>query len=340
MNATSPRAVSITTPGDLRIIPAEPVPPGPGEALVKVAWSGICGSDRELLVGGRPPELVRYPVIPGHEWSGTVAEIGTGVDAGLIGTPVVGEGFRSCLVCRSCRRGDTNLCGAQYDETGFTQPGAWSDYLTLPARLLHALPRDCDLRAAAALEPAACVSAACLKLGITPGERAAVVGGGSLGLLATQLLAAASPSELVLVHPRHDRAELAAACGATTLITPGDAVDHFGTFDAVVEAAGVSGSANLAARLVRPGGRVVWTGVPAEDTKPPSPTHLVTSQITVHTVFGAPSRAWSHAVRAFASGVLDPALIISNEFELDDAGEALRVLAEERQQTVKILLCP
>ncbi|MDR7304126.1 zinc-dependent alcohol dehydrogenase [Haloactinomyces albus] len=336
----APRAVLIDEPGKLRVVPDEPSAPGPGEALIEVAWSGICGSDREVFTGGRPEGFVRYPVIPGHEWSGTVAEVGAGVPAEIIGKPVVGEGFRSCRACAACRRGDNNLCAADYDETGFTRPGAWANHLTLPAHLLHVLPEAADLRKAAALEPAACTAAATLKLATVPGERVAVVGGGSLGLLATQLLAAVSPAELTLVHTRRDRADLAAACGATSLITSEEAEQHLGRYDAVLEAAGATGTADLATRLTRPGGRVALTGVPPHDRQPPSPAHLVVSQITVHTVFGAPPRAWTQAVRAFTSGVLDPGLIISRELELDEAPEALRLLDEERDKIVKILLHP
>ncbi|MDT7571498.1 MAG: hypothetical protein QOE05_1672, partial [Actinomycetota bacterium] len=153
-------AVRIEAPGSLALVDQPVDAPGAGEALVRVAFAGICGSDRELLEGGRPAPFVRYPVVPGHEWSGTVEVVGDGVDAGLVGRRVVGEGFRNCQACDACRQGRTTLCEAPYEETGFTLPGAWNDFLALPARLLHVLPDDADLRAAALLEPAACVAEA------------------------------------------------------------------------------------------------------------------------------------------------------------------------------------
>ncbi|HEV2784042.1 MAG TPA: alcohol dehydrogenase catalytic domain-containing protein [Actinophytocola sp.] len=336
----TPRAVYIDEPHRIRVAAAEPRPPRPGEALVRVAWSGICGSDREMLAGGRPEGFVRYPVVPGHEWSGTVESVGDPIDAALVGKAVVGEGFRSCGRCDACRRGDNNLCGAPYDETGFTRPGAWSDYLTLPARLLHVLPDGSDLRAAAALEPAACVAAACLKVAPVPGERVAVVGAGTLGMLATQLLHAGGPAELAVVVRRPDRVELAHRCGATGVLSPAEADRLAGRFDVVVEAAGTTGAARTAVRLAGRGGRVALTGIPSVDEAPPSPTDLVLNQITVHTVFGAPSRAWSHAVRAFASGALDPAALITHEIPLDDVTEAFRVLSNPAAGAVKVLLRP
>ncbi|MQA11765.1 MAG: alcohol dehydrogenase catalytic domain-containing protein [Pseudonocardiaceae bacterium] len=334
------RAVYIDEPGRLRVASSEPRQPSDGQARVRVAWAGICGSDREVLAGHRPKRFVRYPVVPGHEWSGTVVSVGSDADASLVGKPVVGEGFRSCGRCTACRRGDSNLCEADYDETGFTQPGAWADYLTLPARLLHVLPEGSDLRAAAALEPSACVAAGCLKAAAAPGERVAVVGAGTLGLLAAQLLHATHPAELMLVDPQAGRAELAERCGATALLSLDEARRETGRFDVVFEAAGAPGAARLAIRLARRGGRVVLTGIPSADDEPPATEDLVLGQVTVHPVFGAPSRAWSHAVRAFSSGALDPSLIVTHEVALDDVAEAFRVLADPAAGAVKVLLRP
>lgn len=332
-----PRAVQVDAPHALRVVAVEPEPLGHGEALIEVAWSGICGSDLEVHRGTRPAEFVRYPVVPGHEWSGTVAKVGAGVDPELLRRKVVGEGFRNCGRCTACREGDTSLCSAAYDETGFTLPGAWADHLRLPARLLHPLPDDADLRSAALLEPAACMASAVLKADVRVGESVAVIGGGTLGLLATQLLAAAGAGSLVVVDPRTDRAETAKACGATGFAAP-DEVG--GGFDVVIEAAGASGTGRLAVRSTRRGGRTVLTGIAPEEHEPLTPAELVGAAVTVHTVFGASSRAWAHAVRAFAAGLLDPAPLITHEFALDDAGRALETLADRAEPTGKVLLRP
>lgn len=341
MSAGPARAVRISEPGRVEVVPVEVRDPGAGDALVRVAWAGICGSDRDLLEGTRPAPFVRYPVIPGHEWSGTVDSVGTGVDDGLVGRPVAGEGFRSCRICRACRRGDTTLCEAAYEETGFTQPGAWSDYLTLPAHLLHVLPAAADLRAAALLEPAACVAGACQRARVEPGERVAVVGAGTLGLLAVQLLKAAGAVEVVVVDPKGEREPLALRCGAASLVHPDADLGRLEEqFDVVVEAAGAPGTARYATQLVRPGGRVVLTGIPLDPADSLDVQHLVTRRVELHTVFGAPTSAWLHATRAFSAGLLDPAPLVSQEFALDDAQLALRRLADPDANVVKVLLCP
>lgn len=336
----SPRAVRIDAPGQVHVVPAEPVPPGPGEALVRVAYAGICGSDREVLAGTRPAPYVRYPVVPGHEWSGTVETVGSDVDPELAGRHVVGEGFRSCGACGACRRGENNLCAGRYAETGFTEPGAWADYLTLPARLLHTLPLGADLRAAAGLEPAACVAAACLRADLRPGERAAVVGAGMLGLLAVQFLHAAGAAEIVVLDPNTAREATARRCGAAALLTPDAAAARAGEFDVVVEAAGAPGTAASAAELACRGGRLVLTGLAAGDTRGLDPAALVTRQLEVYTVFGAPSRAWAHAVGAFAAGLIDPGILVGREVPLDEVESAFRMLETARSSTVKVLLVP
>ena len=323
-------AVVVDGPGAYRLVPHEPVPPGPGEALVRVHACGICGSDREVLRGTRPADYVRYPLVPGHEWSGTVEAVGPGVPARLVGRRTVGEGFRNCQVCARCHAGETTLCTAGYDETGFTRPGALAPTLTLPARLLHPLPDDADLSAAALLEPAACVAAAVLAADVRPGERVAVVGTGTLGLLAVQFLAASSPAALLAVDLREDRADRAHRCGATRLCTRDELHGPHGLrpgapdgFDVVVETAGSATAARESAALLRRGGRLVLAGIPAPGATGLDPTDLVVRQIQVRTVFGAPPAAWAHAVRAFAAGLLDPGPLIDRELPLADFGRVV-----------------
>jgi threonine dehydrogenase-like Zn-dependent dehydrogenase len=332
-------AVVLDAPGAVRLAAHTPRPPGPGEALVRVHAAGICGSDRELYQGNRPAPYACYPVTPGHEWSGTVAGTGDGVPGGLVGRKVVGEGFRNCQVCERCHTGETTLCTAGYAETGFTEPGAMAPTLTLPARLLHPLPDDADLTAAALLEPAACVAAAALRARVRPGDRVAVVGDGTLGMLALQLLGAGSPAELLMVGAREERASLAAEFGATGYRRHQEIV-HGGDYDVVVEAAGAPGAARQAAGLLRRGGRLVLTGLPPAGGEGLDPAALVLGQLRVETVFGAPPAAWAHAVRAFACGLLDPLPLVTHRLPLSDFEKAVALVADGDPAVGKVLLHP
>lgn len=335
-NGATARAVRITSPGSLELVEVEVQDPGPGEALVKVAYCGICGSDREVFAGTRPAEFVRYPVVPGHEWSGTVERVGAGVPGSLVGRGVVGQGIRTAEGTPASVAGDTDGWEQDYEETGFTLPGGWAEYVTLPARYLHLLPQGADLRAAAGIEPAACVAEAVLLADVSVGSKVAVIGAGTLGLLAVQLLAGAG-CEVTVVHHNPDREELSRTCGAKHYTVDTEHLE--GTFDAVVEAAGAPGVARTAVRLARRGGRAVLTGIPGEDAQDLSSLELVSRNVHVLTVFGAPTRAWAYAVRAFSAGILDPTPLITHEFPLERAADALDELAA-RRGALKVLLHP
>ncbi|MEE1930787.1 alcohol dehydrogenase catalytic domain-containing protein [Streptomyces sp. TRM 70351] len=333
------RRVVLDAPGRHRVetLPG-PGAPGPGEVRVSVAAAGVCGSDRELYDGTRPAGYARYPLTPGHEWSGTVAAVGAGVDPALVGRKTVGEGFRTCQLCERCRGGQTSLCSAGYDETGFTQPGAFADHLVLPARLLHLLPDAADLRAAALLEPAAVVAAAALAARARPGESVAVLGCGTLGLLAVQLLAASSPAELTAVDPRPEALARAAAFGATATAAPDDGPG--GRCDLVVETAGAPRSAADAVRYARRGGRIVLTGIPGPGAQGLDPAGLVVRALTTHTVFGASPAAWAYAVRAFTSGLLNPEPLITHDLPLERYADAVALVGGADPRAGKVLLHP
>lgn len=329
------RSLVIERPGTFTVVTGERPEPGPGEARVRIAATGICGSDRELLEGARPEPFRSYPIVPGHEWSGVVEAVGPGVDAALAGRPVVGEGFRNCQVCDRCREGDTNLCTAGYDETGFTRPGGFAEHLVLPARLLHRLPDDADLRAAALLEPAAVAAAVALRAAVRPGERVAIVGAGTIGVLCAQMLRVSSPAELAVTDPRAGRAGTALASGATGFGPLADAA-----YDVVVETAGAGDAAATAVRAARRGGRVVLAGIPGRPGPGLDPGAIVGGQLTVAGVFGASSAAWVHAVRLFSAGRLDLGALITHEFDLADFGRATALLDGTHDDVGKIILRP
>ena len=200
------------------------------------------------------------------------------------------------------------------------------------------LPEDADLRAAALLEPAACIAEACLLAALVPGERAAVVGGGTLGLLSAQLLRASLAARAAWSSRGGPSASRwRGACGADRLVAPGRGATAASTSSS--RRPGTPGSAQLAVDIARRGGRVVLTGIPADRADAVSAQELVTQAVTVFNVFGAPSRAWVHTVRAFAAGLLDPTPLITHELPLSEIREAFRVMAED-PAVGKILLRP
>jgi 2-desacetyl-2-hydroxyethyl bacteriochlorophyllide A dehydrogenase len=333
------RAVVVERPGaaGLRRVPRPE--PGPGEVLVRVGAAGICGSDLEVLEGRRPARYVRYPIIPGHEWAGTVEALGPGVESIREGAAVVAEGFRACGDCARCREGRTNLCAAEYAETGFTHAGAFADFLCVPAHLVHELPPGSDLAAAALLEPAACVAQGLLEVDLRPGMTVAVVGSGTLGLLAVALLSRVSPVRLALVGTRAPRLALGLELGATeTWNVRRDQQPEPG-FDLVFEAAGTVDGARTAIELARRGGTVVVEGISGQPGGIDADT-VVVGHLRVQGVFGASRNAWRWVTELFATGLLDTEPLVSHSFPLEEHAAAFAALTDRNGDALKVQLRP
>jgi len=336
---TEMRAVVVERPGAaaLRIVPRPE--PGPGEVLVRVGAAGICGSDVEVLEGRRPAPYVRYPIIPGHEWAGTVAAAGPGVENVEEGDVVVAEGFRACGDCARCREGRTNLCDAEYAETGFTHAGAFAEFLCVPAHLVHRLPQGTDLAAAALLEPAACVAQGLLEVDLRPGVTAAVVGSGTLGLLAVALLGRYSPTRLALVGTRPTRLELGRAMGATETWNVRDGQRPEPGFDFVFEATGTVDGARTTVGLARRGGTVVLEGISGEPGGIDADT-VVLGHLRVQGIFGASRNAWGWVTELFAAGLLDTEPLVSHSFPLEEHAAAFAALTDRAGDALKVQLRP
>jgi L-iditol 2-dehydrogenase len=333
------RAVVVERPGSARLRHVPTPEPGPGEVLVRVGAAGICGSDVEVLEGRRPARFVRYPIIPGHEWAGMIEAVGPRVENLDEGAAVVAEGFRACGDCARCREGRTNLCAADYAETGFTHAGAFAEFLCVPAHLVHRLPPETDLAAAAVLEPAACVAQGLLQVDLRPGLTAAVVGSGTLGLLAVALLNRVSPARLALVGTRASRLALGEAMGATeTWNVRQDEYPQPG-FDLVFEAAGTPGGARTAVELARRGGTVMLEGISGQPSGIDADA-VVLGHLRVQGIFGASRNAWRWVTELFADGLLDPKPLVTHSFPLEQYDAAFTTLAERNGDALKVQLTP
>jgi L-iditol 2-dehydrogenase len=333
------RAVVVERPGTagLRHVPRPE--PSPGEVLVRVGAAGICGSDVEVLEGRRPPPYVRYPIIPGHEWAGIVEAVGPGVENIEEGAAVVAEGFRACGDCARCREGRTNLCEAEYAETGFTHAGAFADFLCVPAHLVHQLPDGTDLAAAAVLEPAACVAQGLLEVELRPGLTVAVIGSGTLGLLAVALLSRVSPTRLALVGTRAPRLALGLELGATETWNVREDQYPDAGFDLVFEAAGTVGGARTAVEVARRGGTVVLEGISGQPTGIDADA-VVLGHLRVQGIFGASRNAWRWVIGLFAAGLLDTKLLVTHSFPLEQYDTAFTTLADRTGDALKVQLTP
>ena len=315
------------SPGSPGSIALEAVPalvPGPGEVVARPVHTGICGTDLELLAGVVDPAYTRYPLVPGHEWSGVVEAVGPGVTGLEPGQPVISEGIIPDRVCAECVRGNTNLC-AVYDELGFTRAGAAADQVLIPAQVVHVLGDSVSLLEAALAEPAAVAWRAIGRGHPRPGERVAVVGDGTLALITAHLLRLYSPAELIVCGQRPAQAALAAELGATGFTV--DAPDT--RFDLVIEAAGTASAVERAVGLARRGGRVVLIGLAGNDvTARFRIDDVINNDLQISASFSYTSAAWAEVTALLRSGQISPAPLITHRFPLEAYEEAYRVLRE------------
>jgi threonine dehydrogenase-like Zn-dependent dehydrogenase len=244
----------------------------PGTVVVRPTATGICGSEIEGYLGrmgNRTP-----PLVMGHEFAGTVTEVGEGVDGDLLGRVVAVNPLSSDGTCRLCRAGLTNLCPNR-TLVGIHSPGGFAEYTLAPAENVYPLPEGVEARTGALAEPLANgVHAARLGLagGITP-EHAVVIGGGTIGLMCLQAAVLDGIPDVRVVEPVTPRREQALALGAGAAYESAeearqaleDPTEGLGA-DLVIDAVGAEVTRRAALDLLRPGGRAVFIGLHDDDT--------------------------------------------------------------------------
>lgn len=210
------KAAVLHAPGDLRVEDV-PVPKaGAGEVLVKVGAAGICGSDigRVMVTG-----TYHFPTIPGHEFAGTVAEIGQGVEGLALGDTVAVAPLIPCRRCEWCQAGKFSLCD-DYDFVGSRRDGAFAQYICAPAANVLKVPVGVSLEVAATIEPAAIILHGIHKLDLKLGDAVAVVGCGALGFFALQFAKLSGARPLIAVDVDEEKLALARQVGADICINP------------------------------------------------------------------------------------------------------------------------
>ena len=239
----------------------------PGTVVVRPEAVGICGSEIEGYLGrmgNRTP-----PLVMGHEFAGTVTEVGEGVDEDLLGREVAVNPLSSDGTCRLCRAGYTNLCPNRR-LVGIHSPGGFAEYALAPAQNVYPLPEGVEARAGALAEPLA-NGVHAIKLGLAGHfvEHAVVVGAGTIGLMCLQAAVLEGIPEVSVVEPHEARREQALELGARAAYASGEEArealegptEGLGA-DLVVDAVGAEVTRRMAVEvLLRPGGRAVFVGL-------------------------------------------------------------------------------
>ena len=312
---------------------------GPGDVLVRSRFAGLCRTDVEVLEGELDLRWVRYPCIPGHEWSGVVEAVGEGVTGLEPGDRVVCEGYCYCGACRRCRAGDTHLCET-YDQLGFTRGGGYGELVVAPRRVVHRLPDGVALDAAVLVEPASVVLQGLLRAQPRPGETIGVIGLGTLGALTLVLARLFAPAAVVAYGIREAELELARRLGAdeTVDLSAGPAI-HEGELDLVLETAGAVDAIELATRLPRMGGRVVALGIAGGDRELALPAdRFVLRDLMLIGSVGYTTAVWSRLVELLGAGLVDLAPVVARRFPAERFEDAFALMGDHDGVVGRILL--
>jgi 2-desacetyl-2-hydroxyethyl bacteriochlorophyllide A dehydrogenase len=317
------RAAQVEKPGEVRVRDdaVEPAA-GPGEVLVAVEACGVCGTDLHIADGEFAP--TPYPIIPGHEFAGTVVEVGPDVRTGVTpGTRVAVDPSLFCGHCSPCRAGRGNLC-ENWGAIGDTVDGAFAERVAVPAVNAYRLPDALSFEQGALVEPVSCAVHGVRRLGVEAGESVLVVGAGTMGLLLVQLLDR-SGAQVTAVDRVADKLVIAERMGAVRSATSIDDLDGQ-RYDAVVDVTGVPGVIEQAFGAVDRGGRFQVFGVaPADARVALSPFRIYNDEITVVGSM-AVLHSYGAALHLVEAGLVSTDGLISHRLPLEDFPRALEVV--------------
>jgi threonine dehydrogenase-like Zn-dependent dehydrogenase len=322
MSQRTMRAYVLTAPGEGGVEEVAVPTARAGEGVVDVERVGVCGTDLEFFSGGMAylhSGHSTYPMRLGHEWAGTVAEVGPGVDAQWIGRRVMGDTMLGDGTCRRCLKGHQHVCENRR-EVGVRDgcPGALAEKLAVPASSLHVLPESVDAVLGALVEPGGNSLRAAMAAALAPGEHALVLGPGTIGLLAAMFLRAAG-AEVHLLGNTEPSLTFARSLGFEHTWTEDSLPDV--AFDAILDASNATHLPARALDLVEPGGRVVYIGLAGRpsliDTRA-----LVLKDVSAVGILSA-SPGLGATIEAYASGTVDPRPLVAATVGLDQVNAVL-----------------
>jgi NADPH2:quinone reductase len=312
------RAVLLPRPGEIQVTDVPDPVPGEDEVIVEVARVGICGTDLHIVKGEFPP--TPFPIIPGHEFSGTVVGLGAGTDETMLGQRVAVDPSLFCGQCTHCRRGRGNLCAA-WGAIGDTVDGAFAQYVAVPAVNCYRMPDAMTFAQGAFVEPVSCAVHGVRRLGVEAGERILVMGAGPMGLIVAQLLSAAG-AVVSVVDRVAAKATASLELGAVEAATSVDELAT-GRFDAAVDVTGAPAAMAAALGALERGGRLQIFGVAAAEARLEiSPFSIYNDEITIIGTM-AVLNSFDAALDLVARGAVNVDALLSHSYRLDDFAVAL-----------------
>jgi L-iditol 2-dehydrogenase len=315
--------------------------PKPDEALVKIEYVGICGSDLHYYENGRISDfVVKPPFVLGHESGGVVVETGSGVKHLKPGDRVALEPGKTCGHCEFCRTGRYNLCP---DVIFFATPpvdGVFQEYAAHEAALCFKLPEKVSTLEGALIEPLAVGFHAALTGGARIGQTALVTGSGCIGLVSMLALKAQGVSRVYITDVVGKRLEKAKSLGAEEAINAAERDvlkiigEREGGLDLVIETTGTDAAAAQGIKALKKGGTMVFVGYSKTGSMTLPMGLALDKELTLKTIFRY-RHIYPLAIDAVARGAVDIKSIVTNVFDFDDIRNAMERSVHDKAEIVK-----
>jgi len=334
---------------DIRVEQVQEPQVSSGQIKVKVEWAGICGSDLHIYLHGLSMEAhpltgQKPPLTMGHEFSGTIVEIGEGVTRHRIGERVSIEPLIYCGECYACKRGYYNQC-SKVGFVGINRDGGFAEYVIVDENMVHRIPDQVSFEEGALVEPTAVSLYAVRESKLKPGDSVAIFGAGPIGLLTLLSVKAAGATQIIVIDLSEERLKKAKELGATSVIE-GQRDDIAATIHQLTnggvsvayECAGVQPTMTNAVASVKQGGQVMAI---ANFAKPVS---IDMGQLMFKAADITSTLAYRHifpeVIELIATGRLDVKQVITKKIDLDDiVQEGFNELLNDIKQA-KILVRP
>ncbi|MFI6105230.1 L-threonine 3-dehydrogenase [Streptomyces sp. NPDC051310] len=309
---------------------------GPGDVLIRVLRTGICGTDLHIRSwDGWARQTIRTPLVLGHEFVGEVAAVGADVRDIAVGDLVSGEGHLVCGKCRNCLAGRRHLCRATVG-LGVGRDGAFAEYVALPATNVWVHRTKVDLDVAAIFDPFGNAVHTALSFPLV-GEDVLITGAGPIGIMAAAVARHAGARNVVITDVSEPRLELARKAGATLAVnvaetTIGEAQRQLGLregFDIGLEMSGRPEAVRDMVANMTHGGRIAMLGLPSEEFAVDW-SKIVTSMITIKGIYGREMFETWYAMTVLLEGGLDLGPVITGSYGYQDFDAAFDEAATAR----------
>jgi 2-desacetyl-2-hydroxyethyl bacteriochlorophyllide A dehydrogenase len=313
------QAAVIKAVGEVAVMTVEDPTPQPRDVVVQVAACGICGTDLHILEGEFAPSL---PIIPGHEFAGTIVAVGSHVTELKPGQKVAVDPSLYCNECHYCRLGRNNLC-ERWNAIGVSVPGGAAQYALAPVANCVVLPDQVRVEDAALIEPLSCAIRGYDVLSSQLGSHILIYGSGTMGLMMLQLAKRCGAASVDVVDINPSRLETAITLGCSSAVTSAEELERPRGWEVVIDATGASAAIQDGLTRVAPGGTFLQFGVTATSTRVEiEPYHIYNKEITI-TGSMAVLHSFERAAELFATGLLAPDVFISDRLPLSGVEDAL-----------------